>query len=267
MPVSVSFNNQNNNPSASSAVGGLSMIDSTAAGLVPEGAHFVYLSPEGLMAYIEGQLQSLDDKIFNHMKEVEGRRKAADALGEVSAILKQCEKSAEGKYLENLKYEAYGKSQVFYGKDANGKPKAWGDEHSNTPDGLKQLEALQKSIPGSQIKEISPGSPEAKKQYEAVVSQFYNAAEKLKAQGYDDLAKKCEDLAKALEAGNVPSADTIAGLVTQVESTMSSLSSSSEMTMIQLQELMQQRSRTIMFVTNAMASMNEASRKIIENTR
>lgn len=259
MPVSVSFNNQNNNPSASSAVGGLSMIDSTAAGLVPEGANFVYLSPESLMAYIEGQLQSLDDKIFNHMKEVEGRRKAADALGEVSAILKQCEKSAEGKYLENLKLKAWGTSEIYI----NGKPT--GVVHSNSPAGKKLLQA--KCAGGAEIKQIEPKDDEAMAQYQAVVSQFYNAAEKLKAQGYNDLSKKCEDIAKALEAGNVPSADAVAGLITEVESTMTSLSSSSQMTMIQLQELMQDRSRTVMWVTNAMASMNEASRKIIDNTR
>lgn len=265
MPVSVSYNNQNNSPALNSAVGA-TLIDSTAAGQVPEGAHYAFLSPEGLMSYIEGQLRSVDDQIFNHLKEGEGRRKAADALSQVSGILKQCEKSAEGKYLENLKYEAFGTSQVFV-KNTTGEYVPFGDPHSKTDDGLEKLEALKKQYPGAIIKEISPGDAEKKKEYDAVVSQFYNAADKLKAQGYDDLAKKCLKLATELEAGTVPSADTIAGLVTEVEQTMSSLSSASEMTMIRLQELMQQRSRTIMFVTNAMASMNEASRKIIDNTR
>lgn len=264
MTVSVSYNNQNNSPALNTV--DPTLINSTAAGQVPEGVYFAYLSPEGLMSYIEAQLQSLDDKIFNHMKEVEGRRKAADALSEVSAILKQCEKSAEGKYLSDLKYKAFGSAELYV-KDGTGKLMPSGNWHSNSPGGIDLLKADQAKCPGSEIKVTKPADPEAKQQYDAVVSQFYNAAEKLKAEGYTDLANKCEKLAKDLEAGLDVSADTIAGLVTQVESTMSSLSSASEMTMIRLQELMQQRSRTIMFVTNSMALVGQASNKIVENIR
>jgi hypothetical protein len=232
----------------------------TGASVVP-GAGFVYLSPEALISFVEQQLNSLDEKIFAHMKEIDQRRKTADSLGEVSGILKECEKAGEGKYLEDLKQKAHGEVTAYQKYNGLEVPVK---THSNTPEGMA---LLKKQCPGAVIKETKPGDAEAKAKYDQIKQQFQAAAEKLAAAGYGSLAQKCQDIADGLANGKVPSSAAISGLATEVERTMSSLSSSSEMTMIQLQELMQQRSRAVMFATNTMASLNEASRKIIENTR
>lgn len=215
------------------------------------GMDFTFVSPEALLELVELQLQKVDTDIFTHIKDIDARREAGQLLGEAAGAMKEAKLALEQNpnYFE-IKVEG-----------SNGFEKM-SQTFPNTPEGKKAAEAYAKNFVNPAI--TTGATPE---QVDYMHKKLQSAAEKAAACGYTDVAAQLQKMADDIKAGKSIDKGALDKALNDVDKTMQSLSSSSEMTMIKLQELMQQRSRVIMFVTNALASINETARKIVDNTR
>lgn len=228
-----------------------------------------FLSAESLLQFIQIELEKKDGEIFAHMKNIEAQRDTATELTQAASQLKKLSDGKSDSQWKSHWYKeragAYGEVQ-YTAKFLFGEMKS--NTHSNMPAGNT---AAQNDLgplgPYAKKVVVSAGDPVKKEQYEAMVAGYDDLAKKLEASGNTAAAKQVSQLAADLKEGKTPDKAAVDKLVTDLEAAANKMSSGAEMTMIKLQELVQGRSRILMFVTNTMASMNESMRKIVENTR
>lgn len=246
------FTDPGKDPALSKAIGEL-LSKSSIPGL--PGTELTFLSPDALMSLVELQLQKVDGEIFKHMKDVDARREAGQLLGEAGSALKEAKLGLE----QNSTY--FSSKIKVDGQTPNNTLSS--TEYPNTPDGMKAAQAKYAEL--GNPKSISQPAPPA--ELAQLEQKLLQASEKAAAAGYTDVAAQLKQMAGDLKAGKPIEKGALEKAISDIETTTQSLSSGSEMIMIKLQDLMQQRSRVIMFVTNALASINETSRKIVDNTR
>jgi len=101
------------------------------------------------------------------------------------------------------------------------------------------------------------------------VAKFDEAIAQAKQAGMPELANKLtEEKAKVVALGSdAATSDFIEGTAQHVDSLMTSLTSSSELTMIRIQGLMQQRSQVLQLASNVIAALNEPAKNAIGNLR
>lgn len=234
------------------------------------GMDYVYLTPEAMLAHVEQQLHEKDQAILSHMQNVEAKKKIAETLStlgaEVTAI-------AEG--IGNLPAGALqGGTIVVSGGFCEKK------EFPNTPEGKKEAdeyfaklkaeydEAKKNNssyIPQMPSKVEVGATPEQQAKAQAVVDKCNDLAEKAEAAGLDNLAQEYRQLAKKIENGEPVTKEQLTELAKKCETFATSLTSSAEMTMIKMQQLMQDRSRLLTFVSNALKAMDEPADTAVRN--
>jgi len=229
--------------------------------LMPElsGMGFTYLSPESLLDLVARQVQKLDSDIFTHMEQIDARREAGLALSVATSAMKEAKLGLE----ENAQY--FGSVITVTGMDyktGNGSGQSTGKNFPNTEQGAKDAQAYADTL--MQVTINKPQKPEA---IADITKKLEAAAQQAQAAGQGALAQSLQKMADDLKAGKAPTKGQLEKLINDADSTVKSLSSSSEITMIQLQDLVQQRSRTIMFASNVLASINDAARKTVDNLR
>ena len=243
---------QGKDPAMLQAIGEL-LSKSSIPGL--PGMDFTFLSPDALMSLVELQLQKVDGEIFGHMKDVDARREAGQLLGVAGSALKEAKLGLE----QNANY--FASNITVTGQSASNTLVV--KTFPNTPAGQKDAQEVLQKLGGPKWIQ-TPAKPQELAQLEQKLLQ---ASEKAAAAGYSDVAAQLKQMAGDLKAGKPIEKGALEKAASDIETTMQGLSSGSEMIMIKLQDLMQQRSRVIMFVTNALASINETARKIVDNIR
>lgn len=227
--------------------------------LTPPGMSFTYLSPQALIELVEQQVRSLDDQIFAHMKAVDKGREAGQTLSEAMNAMKEAKVELEnGKDYFGSKIEV-GIEKAKPGGGTTLEVKFF----PNTAEGLAQA----KEFAAAGIKIVNFAVPAGAETIDATTKKLEQAAKKAAEAGYGNLAAELAQMAADIEAGNPPNKGQLEKLIGDVETTVKSLSSSAEISMIQLQDLVQQRSRSIMFASNVLSSINDAARKTIDNLR
>jgi hypothetical protein len=241
---------------------GSTVNNALAAG--PAGIAYTHLSPESLLELIGRQIQKLDGDIFDRMRSLEARREASQKLGEATGALKEANLGLE----ENAQYfnSAIKVSGIDYktpnGQGGNNTGVLKQQSFPNTPAGEKAAQEFAASLtnPTTDV----PAKPESVTDLQ---KKLQLAAEKATAAGYGNLGAELQKMADDLAVGKAPSKGTIEKLMSDTENAVNAMSSASEITMIELQDLVQQRSRTIMFASNVLATINDAARKTVDNLR
>jgi hypothetical protein len=195
-----------------------------------------YLTPDALMTYCTYRLKSLDGQIQDAMKKqqasVEEQRLISQLLPELQAL--QDKGTTQGDGSTGVNYEQ-----------------------------CKQLESDIEAVI-KQIHDIDPSSP--------ALGQLENLHDKIMANGsgpFDDASGHHpyygpKPTTKAEEDGCI-SGPEMQAYVKELESINSTINSSAELTMINVQSLMSQRQTAVQLTTNLVQSLGDQANKIADN--
>lgn len=207
-------------------------------------APFYFLTPEALMAYVEQELEHLDTNIGKEMNAIKSRNNLAQNLSEATA------------YLEHMKQvQSSGKGNEYYtdafGVCENGKLAT----RAQNPDVLFVIPA-----PGQ-----GP-DPQAQAEHQAAMATLQETANELRAQGYEQQALQMEAAMQKLNDGDLTAGiGVVQTAIDSIDKVGSGLTRSNDMSMINLQQFMERRSRALTFVSNALKSMDAPADQAVRN--
>jgi hypothetical protein len=203
---------------------------------------FYYLSPASLMAYIEQELQHIDTGINKELNAIRGKNDLAQKLSESTAYLEKM-KGLQGKPGGN---EYYKKA---FGVCSDGKL-AVKAQHPNSPFFLP----------------TQGPDPEAKASHEAAMKTLQETADGLRAEGYEEQALQVEAAMQKLDDGYLTDGmSQVQAALESIKSVGDGLGRSNQLSMINLQQSMELRSRALTFVSNALKAMDAPADQAVRN--
>lgn len=210
------------------------------------------LTPDSLMAFVEYQLGKLDADLINDMNTIEKKKAMIEDLQTMAAKFKEFgEKGIPKNALGGVQYQVVNSktNEVSYFGT-----KAEAEAHK------KAIEAW-----GSQAKVNELTTPEAAAAAQDLLKHCNKVIALGDQLGNPELVKEAKNMKAALESGAAISAAAMESMGATLEAAASKLNSSAEMTMIRMQQTMQDRSRILMFVSNALKAMDEPMDQAVRN--
>ncbi len=228
---------------------------------------FAYMTPEALIEFVELNLKKVDSQLFSHMKDIEGRRKLVEQLNTLAGEAKAL--TGDGKGIDAAKLKQAGDGTIVVAaKDPLNGFSLGEMTFPNTPEGKKEAEAYAaewKSIGGEVTTTTTDGDPAKAAECQQLVDKYEQLAKTAADCGKGDLAEKLQGIANDIKAGKNVSKETLEDVTSSIEAAASELTSSADMTMLKMQTVMQDRTRILTWITNAIKSMSEPLDQMARN--
>jgi hypothetical protein len=216
------------------------------------------------LEFVELKLQKADSELFSHMKDIDARRKLVEQLNTLAGEVKALTASGKGINSAELKKGAEGTITVYIKDPITGK----NVEHKsfpNTAEGKAQADKLVNELGKFGSQKVTPSDPAKAAQYDSLIDKYEELAKTATAMGKGDLAAKLQGIADDIKAGKNVSKETLEDASSAIEAAANELTSSADMTMLKMQTLMQDRSRILTWVTNAIKAMTEPQDQMARN--
>lgn len=213
------------------------------SGPKPSGPNpFYFLSPDALMSYIEQELEQIDRGVFKEMEAIKLKNELSQKLSSSTSFLESLKNMAGKPSGDKLYQEVFGQTS----SGGNGSPAA---------NGGTQVTLL-----------LNQPVAEVRDSFKESVAELKDAAAALRAQGHEEEAKQLETLAGKIEAGHLVSVTgEINAALSSIKNAGESITRSNDLSMINLQQSMERRSRALTFISNALKAMDAPQNQAIRN--
>ncbi len=204
---------------------------------------FYFLSPDALMAYAEQELRHIDRGVMKSMDEIRSKNKLADKMSSATTFLEKMETKAGAETSSDYMGQVFG---IKGGKVAS-------EANNNAVTSKDQLD--------------TPWDVDVKAAHDASMAQLKEAAAELRDAGFHAEANDLDQVIADLDIGLMGN-DTKAKIkdaLTSLKNVGTTLTRSNDLTMMNLQQSMQRRSRTLTFVSNALKSMDAPQDQAVRN--